>query len=106
MQAERFDGIESKNRNMSIAETLLRFEDMKMATEQGLKSCLRAKIDMNDKNKAMRDPVIYRVNLTPHHITKSEYKVYPTYDFACPVNIIINIGCRFVRRSYPRSSHR
>jgi glutamyl-tRNA synthetase len=85
MQAERFDGIDSKNRNMSIEETLARFEDMKNATPQGLKSTLRAKIDMQDKNKAMRDPVIYRCNVTPHHKTGSKWNIYPTYDFACPI---------------------
>lgn len=85
MQAERFDGIDSKNRNMPIEETLKRFEDMRNGTEQGLKSTLRAKIDMQDKNKAMRDPVIYRCNATPHHRTGSEWTIYPTYDFACPI---------------------
>ncbi|KAK5671642.1 glutamate--tRNA ligase [Batrachochytrium dendrobatidis] len=85
MRAERFDGIDSKNRNLSIEENLSRFEDMKNGTESGLKSCLRAKIDMQDKNKAMRDPVIYRCNLIPHHRTGSQYKVYPTYDFSCPI---------------------
>ncbi|KAJ3258761.1 hypothetical protein HK103_003355 [Boothiomyces macroporosus] len=85
MRNERFDGIESKNRNNSVKENLRLFEEMHKGTELGQTCCLRAKIDMQDKNKCMRDPVMYRCNLTPHHITGTKWKMYPTYDFACPL---------------------
>lgn len=38
-------------------------------------------MNMSSKNKAMRDTVIYRTNLTPHHKTQQAWKIYPTYDF-------------------------
>jgi glutamyl-tRNA synthetase len=85
MRAQRFDGIDSKCRNKTVEENLKDFTEMKKGTEFGLKSCLRAKIDMSDKNKAMRDPVIYRCNLIPHPHTGTTYKMYPTYDFVCPI---------------------
>ncbi|KNE55446.1 glutamine-tRNA ligase [Allomyces macrogynus ATCC 38327] len=85
MRNERMHGIASKNRDNSIEENLRRWNEMKQGTEVGLKNCLRAKMSVDDKNKALRDPVLYRCNLTPHHKTGSTYKVYPTYDFACPV---------------------
>ncbi|ODQ63264.1 glutamyl-tRNA synthetase [Nadsonia fulvescens var. elongata DSM 6958] len=85
MREERMDGIESARRNRSVEENLEVFEQMKQGTEEGLKNCLRAKISIDAPNKALRDPVIYRCNLTPHHRTGSTWKMYPTYDFCVPI---------------------
>jgi len=85
MREQRMEGIASKSRDLSVEENLKRFEEMKNATEFGMTCCLRAKISVDNPNKAMRDPVIYRVNVAPHHYTGDKYKVYPTYDFACPI---------------------
>ncbi|KAK9795898.1 hypothetical protein WJX73_001913 [Symbiochloris irregularis] len=84
MREERMNGIESKRRNRPVAETQAVFEEMLKGNEEGLKNCLRFKMDMQAPNKALRDPVAYRCNLTPHWKTKKEFKAYPTYDFACP----------------------
>lgn len=85
MRAERMDGIPSKHRDDSVEDNLKHFEEMKSGSDSGLKWCLRAKISADDPNKAMRDPVIYRCNLQPHHRTGTQWKIYPGYDFACPI---------------------
>ncbi|KAJ9475327.1 Glutamate--tRNA ligase, cytoplasmic [Pseudozyma hubeiensis] len=86
MRAERMDGIASKRRESSIEESMTRFAEMSTGSAEGRKWCLRAKISYEDPNKAMRDPVIYRCNPdVSHHRTGTTWKVYPTYDFACPI---------------------
>ncbi|OSD08417.1 glutamate-tRNA ligase [Trametes coccinea BRFM310] len=85
MRKERWDGIASKHRDDSVEDNLKHFAEMTSGSEEGIKWCLRAKISVDNPNKALRDPVIYRTNLLPHHRTGSKWKVYPTYDFACPI---------------------
>ncbi|KAJ5672749.1 Glutamyl-tRNA synthetase class Ib archaeal/eukaryotic cytosolic [Penicillium longicatenatum] len=85
MAAQRWDGLPSQRRELSPEESLAHFEEMKKGTPEGLRWCIRAKISFEDKNKAMRDPVIYRCNPAPHHRTGAKWGIYPTYDFACPI---------------------
>lgn len=63
------DGIASARRDSTIDENLSRFAEMTKATEEGQRWCIRAKISVDDPNKALRDPVIYRCNVLPHHRT-------------------------------------
>lgn len=83
MRQERMDGIASKCRNSTVEENLKIFKGMNEGNYQ--EYCLRAKIDYTATNKALRDPVIYRYVGQPHVETGDKYKIYPTYDFACPV---------------------
>ncbi|KAI9828405.1 MAG: hypothetical protein M1832_002833 [Thelocarpon impressellum] len=85
MREERMHGIASKRRNRSIDENLDIFEEMKKGSEVGVKNCIRAMMSVDNPNKAMRDPVIYRCNPLPHHRTGDTWKTYPTYDFCCPI---------------------
>ncbi|KAF3653248.1 putative nectarin-1-like [Capsicum annuum] len=84
MQKERKEGIESRCRNNNIEENLKLWKEMIAGSERGTMCCVRGKLDMQDPNKSVRDPVYYRCNQTPHHRIGAKYKVYPTYDFACP----------------------
>lgn len=84
MKVQRGDGIASARRETSVEDNLARFEEMKSGFEKGLTWCIRAKISVDNLNKALRDPVIYRCNLQPHHRTGTQWKVYPTYDFCAP----------------------
>lgn len=86
MRAQRMDGIPSKRRDRAVDENLRIFEEMKLGSEEGLAHCIRATISADNPNKAMRDPVIYRCNIeNTHHRTGNTWKIYPMYDFACPV---------------------
>jgi glutamyl-tRNA synthetase len=69
MRLERGDGIASAHRDDSVEQNLKHFEEMTAGTTEGLRWCLRAKISVDNPNKAMRDPVIYRCNVLPHHRT-------------------------------------
>uniref|UniRef100_A0A3Q3JLT7 Bifunctional glutamate/proline--tRNA ligase n=1 Tax=Monopterus albus TaxID=43700 RepID=A0A3Q3JLT7_MONAL len=85
MKQEREQRIESKCRNNTVEQNMKMWMEMKAGTEYGQTCCMRAKIDMNSNNGCLRDPTLYRCKNTPHPRTGSTYKVYPTYDFACPI---------------------
>ncbi|PNS21153.1 glutamate-tRNA ligase [Sphaceloma murrayae] len=85
LREERLARIESRHRNASVEDSLAHFEEMKSGSTDGQKWYIRAKIDMSDNNGAMRDPVIYRCSPEKHHRTGDKWKIYPTYDFACPL---------------------
>jgi glutamyl-tRNA synthetase len=85
MNDQRFNGLPSRRRDASVEDNVAHFEEMKSGSEAGTPWCIRARISVDNPNKALRDPVIFRCNLQPHHRTGDAWKVYPTYDFCVPV---------------------
>jgi len=88
MKTQRDTGTESPHREARTpAENRAIFAGMLSGDEKILKEawCIRAKWDMKNKFKCLRDPVFYRCKNETHHRHGDKYKAYPTYDFACPI---------------------
>ena len=75
-------GTNSPFRDRPIEESLELFEKMNSGELPEGAMVLRAKIDMSASNMHLRDPLIYRIIHTPHHMTGTTWKAYPMYDFA------------------------
>ena len=75
-------GTNSPYRERSADDNLRLFEGMKNGEFPEGSKVLRVKIDMAHPNMHMRDPVLYRIKIMPHHRTGSEWNIYPMYDFA------------------------
>ena len=78
-------GKDSPYRNRSVEENLELFEKMREGAYDDGAKVLRAKIDMSSANINMRDPVIYRITKATHHNTGDKWCIYPTYDYAHPL---------------------
>nr|XP_054758957.1 bifunctional glutamate/proline--tRNA ligase-like isoform X2 [Lytechinus pictus] len=85
MKKEREQRTYSKNYDNSVEKNLEMWKEMVKGSDVGQKCCLRLKIDMKSDNGCLRDPTIYRCKNEVHVRTGTKYKVYPTYDFACPI---------------------
>ena len=74
VRAERLEGTDSKHRGAGVETNLALFETMLGGGAEGSRWCMRAKINMKDPNGTLRDPVMFRVNETPHHRPGTKYK--------------------------------
>ncbi|KAF0989842.1 hypothetical protein HZS_2317, partial [Henneguya salminicola] len=83
MRALRIQKQASPYRYTSTETNLQRWISMKNGDEP--EWCLRAKIDFSSENGCLRDPTLYRSCSDIHPVHKNKYKIYPTYDFACPI---------------------
>ena len=74
-------GSNSPYRTRSIEENLDLFQRMKAGEFKAGEHILRAKIDMEDPNMLMRDPIMYRILYANHHRTGDDWCIYPMYDW-------------------------
>jgi glutaminyl-tRNA synthetase len=75
-------GKNSPFRDRSVEENLDLFRRMRAGEFPNGARVLRAKIDMASGNINLRDPVMYRILHAQHPRTGTEWKIYPSYDFA------------------------
>ena len=90
MKEQRDEGIESDHRARTPEQNMATFDEMLIGKVDGWPKdrqwCIRLKMNMKDKFKCLRDPVVFRMKMdTPHHRHGTKYKAYPTYDLACPI---------------------
>jgi len=102
MKEQRTAGIPSPDRENSLEENLRLWNEMVKGSEEGLVCCVRAKgqvedplkpgvilsCDMQNNNKCMRDPMMFRCKpgLRHHRLGDRWNKaIFPGYDFACPI---------------------
>lgn len=79
-------GKPSPHRDRSAEENLDLFRRMKAGEFKDGEHVLRGKIDMANANMKMRDPLLYRIRHTKHHMTGDTWCIYPMYDYAHPIS--------------------
>ena len=86
MKEDRMNGIKSAKRDTSIEENLRVWKEMQgdNPSKEIKKYCIRGKIDYQNANKCLRDPVFYRFTEEKHDRLPENYHLFPCYDFACP----------------------
>ena len=86
IKRNRLNAIACKCTNNSIENTLSEFENMISGKYNQNQAILRYRGDMTSLNTAMRDPTLFRVIKGGHHAkVGSKYSLWPTYDFAAPI---------------------
>jgi glutaminyl-tRNA synthetase len=74
-------GTNSPFRMRSVEENLELFQGMKDGKFKEGAHTLRAKIDMENPNMLLRDPLMYRILFKTHHRTGNDWCIYPMYDW-------------------------
>jgi len=85
IKINRLNGISCICRNNDVDINLNKFEEMILG-RYGQNECIvRYRGDMKSLNTAMRDPTLFRIIKGYHPKLNNNYYVWPTYDFAAPI---------------------
>ncbi|MFA5303024.1 MAG: glutamate--tRNA ligase family protein [Candidatus Nanoarchaeia archaeon] len=83
--SESFDKKRCSCADNDVNWSLRHWNKMKYGTYKEGECVLRLKGDMNSKNSAMWDPIIFRINKTKHYRQGSKYFIWPMYDFTAAI---------------------
>lgn len=81
MRELRRKGAECECRSDSSKDNLQQWRKMLSREYKAGDAVVRLKSNMAAKNTAMRDPVLFRIEYTPHYKHGEKYAVWPLYDF-------------------------
>ncbi|GIQ89698.1 hypothetical protein KIPB_012242, partial [Kipferlia bialata] len=87
-----YDKIDPPCRSRPVAENVRLFREMYEGRHAEGTYTLRLKMNMQDDNPCMRDPVAYRIKYVPHPHTGDAWCIYPSYDMShCLIDAFENI---------------
>lgn len=84
IRKNRAAGRPCRCRTQPTEATLARYEKM-FGTYQPHEAVVRIKVDLQHPNTALRDPTLLRIVTAKHPLKGHQYRVWPTYDFAAPI---------------------
>ncbi|HEY0580140.1 MAG TPA: glutamate--tRNA ligase [Candidatus Nitrosocosmicus sp.] len=85
IKINRSNGISCSCRLNEVTVNLKKFDDMVSGKYRQNKCIVRYRGEMGSLNTAMRDPTLFRIIEGSHPLLSDKYSLWPTYDFAAPV---------------------
>ncbi len=85
IKTNRSNGISCNCTTNTVGYNLEKLEYLIKGKYRQNECILRYRGDMNNLNTAMRDPTLFRIVTDSHPLLLNRYTLWPTYDFAAPI---------------------
>jgi glutamyl-tRNA synthetase len=85
IKINRSNRISCNCRLVEVTVNLKKFDDMVSGKYRQNECIVRYRGEMESLNTAMRDPTLFRIIEGNHPLLEDKYSVWPTYDFAAPI---------------------